>query len=83
MDFTYRLLAETGVAVAPGVDFDPADGGRFVRLSFAGATDDIREAMFQARGMAAEHAFVSVRSGCSRAPRVGRLPPLKIAVRGI
>jgi aspartate/methionine/tyrosine aminotransferase len=47
MDFTYRLLAETGVAVAPGVDFDPVDGGRFVRLSFAGATDDIREAMFR------------------------------------
>jgi aspartate/methionine/tyrosine aminotransferase len=47
MDFTYRLLAETGVAVAPGVDFDHVDGGRFVRLSFAGATDDIREAMFR------------------------------------
>jgi aspartate/methionine/tyrosine aminotransferase len=42
MDFTHRLLAETGVAVAPGVDFDPVDGGRFIRLSFAGATEDIR-----------------------------------------
>jgi aspartate/methionine/tyrosine aminotransferase len=45
MDFTYRLLAETGVAVAPGVDFDPVDGGRFIRLSFAGATEDITETL--------------------------------------
>jgi aspartate/methionine/tyrosine aminotransferase len=45
MDFTHRLLAETGVAVAPGVDFDPVDGGQFIRLSFAGATDDITAAL--------------------------------------
>jgi aspartate/methionine/tyrosine aminotransferase len=45
MDFTYRLLADTGVAVAPGVDFDPVDGGRFIRLSFAGATEDITETL--------------------------------------
>ena len=36
-----RLLAETGVAVAPGVDFDTARGHRFVRLSFAGSADEI------------------------------------------
>jgi aspartate/methionine/tyrosine aminotransferase len=45
MAFTHRLLAETGVAVAPGVDFDPSDGGRFIRLSFAGATEDITETL--------------------------------------
>jgi aspartate/methionine/tyrosine aminotransferase len=45
MEFTHRLLAETGVAVAPGVDFDPVDGGRFIRLSFAGATEDITETL--------------------------------------
>jgi aspartate/methionine/tyrosine aminotransferase len=45
MDFTHRLLAETGIAVAPGVDFDPVDGGRFIRLSFAGATEAIRETL--------------------------------------
>jgi aspartate/methionine/tyrosine aminotransferase len=45
MDFTYRLLAETGVAVAPGIDFDPVDGGRSIRLSCAGATADITEAL--------------------------------------
>lgn len=31
-----RLLEETGVAVAPGVDFDPVDGGKFIRMCFAG-----------------------------------------------
>jgi aspartate/methionine/tyrosine aminotransferase len=45
MDLTYRLLADTGLAVAPGADFDPVDGGRWIRLSFAGSTADIEEAL--------------------------------------
>lgn len=45
MEFCQKLLADTGVAIAPGIDFDTVDGGRFVRMSFAGATDDIREAL--------------------------------------
>jgi len=40
-----RLLAETGVALAPGVDFDTVHGGSTVRLSFAGATADVTEAL--------------------------------------
>lgn len=40
-----RLLDETGVAVAPGVDFDPIDGERFIRISFAGDTAEIAEAV--------------------------------------
>jgi aspartate/methionine/tyrosine aminotransferase len=43
-DFCSRLLAETGVAVTPGRDFDPIDGGGWVRFSFAGSTDDLAEA---------------------------------------
>ena len=43
--FSERLLAETGVAIAPGVDFDTANGGSFVRLSFAGPTADIDAAL--------------------------------------
>jgi len=39
-----RLLAETGVALTPGTDFDPQRGRRFVRISFAGATADMAEA---------------------------------------
>jgi aspartate/methionine/tyrosine aminotransferase len=37
-----RLLAEAGVAVAPGVDFDPLDGGKFIRMCFAGDGAEIR-----------------------------------------
>ncbi|MSP81655.1 MAG: aminotransferase class I/II-fold pyridoxal phosphate-dependent enzyme [Alphaproteobacteria bacterium] len=43
-DFCRRLLADTGVAITPGVDFDPPRGARWVRLSFAGSTADMAEA---------------------------------------
>ena len=36
MAFCHDLLARTGVAMAPGIDFDTEAGHRFVRLSFAG-----------------------------------------------
>src|SRR5699024_1596761 len=39
------LLEETGVALTPGVDFDPVDGGGFVRLSFAVGTEVVDEAL--------------------------------------
>lgn len=42
--FCRRMLAETGVAATPGVDFDPARGHGTVRFSFAGATEDMGEA---------------------------------------
>jgi aspartate/methionine/tyrosine aminotransferase len=45
MDFCSKLLADTGVAIAPGIDFDPEHGSSFVRLSFAGPTSDIEEAL--------------------------------------
>jgi len=45
MAFCARLLAETGLAVAPGIDFDTRDGNRFIRLSFAGPAADIDEAL--------------------------------------
>jgi aspartate/methionine/tyrosine aminotransferase len=45
LGFCRTLLAETGVAVAPGIDFDPVHGDRFVRLCYAGATEDIRAAL--------------------------------------
>ncbi|ORB84372.1 aspartate aminotransferase [Mycobacterium kansasii] len=43
--FCSRLLADTGVAIAPGVDFDTWSGDSFVRMSFAGPTGDIEEAL--------------------------------------
>ncbi|MCV7152282.1 pyridoxal phosphate-dependent aminotransferase [Mycolicibacterium pyrenivorans] len=45
LDFCSKLLADTGVAIAPGVDFDTVRGGAHVRLSFAGPTGDIEEAL--------------------------------------
>jgi len=42
--FCRKMLAETGVAVTPGRDFDPIHGDDWVRLSFAGSTEDIEEA---------------------------------------
>ncbi len=40
-----RWLDELGVAVTPGIDFDPPRGRHTVRLSFAGSTSDVRDAM--------------------------------------
>ncbi|MBF6522760.1 pyridoxal phosphate-dependent aminotransferase [Nocardia farcinica] len=40
-----ELLGQTGVALAPGIDFDTVAGHRFVRFSFAGATAEIEEAL--------------------------------------
>jgi aspartate/methionine/tyrosine aminotransferase len=43
-EFCRRLLVETGVAITPGLDFDPIEGGGWVRLSFAGSTEEVDEA---------------------------------------
>lgn len=51
--FCRRMLAETGVAATPGVDFDPARGNRFVRFSFAAAEADIVEAAARLNAWAA------------------------------
>ncbi|WP_429910742.1 pyridoxal phosphate-dependent aminotransferase [Glycocaulis sp.] len=45
MAFCERLLRETFVAAAPGLDFDPVNGHRFMRLSFAVSTPQVREAI--------------------------------------
>ena len=45
MAFCHDLLARTGVAMAPGIDFDTEAGHRFVRLSFSGQGVDIEAAL--------------------------------------
>jgi aspartate/methionine/tyrosine aminotransferase len=40
-----RLLADTGVAITPGIDFDTVHGGSHVRFSFAGSLDDVDRAL--------------------------------------
>ncbi len=44
VEFCRRMLAETGVAATPGVDFDPVRGHATMRFSFAGATEEMEEA---------------------------------------
>jgi aspartate/methionine/tyrosine aminotransferase len=41
MGFAHDLLGKTGVAVAPGIDFDTEVGHRYIRLSFAGPREDV------------------------------------------
>ena len=43
--FARRLLAETGVAITPGVDFDAYHGKTHVRLSYAGSTKEMKKAV--------------------------------------
>ena len=45
MAFCHDVLARTGVAMAPGIDFDTVDGPHFVRMSFAGSGAEIEEAL--------------------------------------
>jgi aspartate/methionine/tyrosine aminotransferase len=40
-----QVLEETGVAMAPGIDFDTRRGHEFVRLSFAGSAEEIEEGL--------------------------------------
>jgi aspartate/methionine/tyrosine aminotransferase len=42
--FAARILDELGVAVTPGVDFDPGRGLRYLRFSYAGSFEAMREA---------------------------------------
>ena len=43
--FCQDLLRDTGVATAPGVDFDPVRGQTHMRLSFAVSTPEVEEAI--------------------------------------
>ena len=45
MDFARRMLAEINVAATPGLDFDPVEGPRTLRMSYAGSQAEIAEAV--------------------------------------
>ena len=45
MEFCKQLLIDTGVATAPGIDFDPVDGHHFMRFSFAVSTPLVEDAI--------------------------------------
>ncbi|MFZ1107847.1 MAG: aminotransferase class I/II-fold pyridoxal phosphate-dependent enzyme [Rhodomicrobium sp.] len=42
--YLQRMLRETGVAATPGIDFDEDEGRRFIRFSYAGPFERMREA---------------------------------------
>ncbi len=50
MDFAKRMLAEIDVAATPGLDFDPLEGHRALRFSYAGSVSDIAEAIGRIAG---------------------------------
>ncbi|MEN8887801.1 MAG: aminotransferase class I/II-fold pyridoxal phosphate-dependent enzyme [Celeribacter marinus] len=54
--FCAQILDEVGVAVTPGLDFDPVRGAQTMRFSYARSTADIRE------GLSRLHAFMSNRT---------------------
>ncbi|WP_225205460.1 pyridoxal phosphate-dependent aminotransferase [Novosphingobium huizhouense] len=43
--FCERLVRDTGVCTAPGIDFDPVEGRRYFRMSFAVSTPLVEEAI--------------------------------------
>ena len=45
LQFCQDLLRDTGVATAPGLDFDPVEGHRFIRFSFAVSTPEVEDAI--------------------------------------
>ena len=44
-DFAQKMLKEAGVATTPGADFDDVNGAHYLRLSFAGSTAEMEEAV--------------------------------------
>ena len=55
--FAAEILDKAGVAVTPGLDFDPVRGASWLRFSYARSTRDIRE------GLARLTAFMAERPG--------------------
>jgi len=45
LGFAKRMLEEAHVAATPGVDFDPVNGAKFVRFSYAGSREEMHEAV--------------------------------------
>jgi aspartate/methionine/tyrosine aminotransferase len=43
--FAKDMLEQAGVAATPGIDFDPIQGGEFLRFCYAGSTADMHEAV--------------------------------------
>ncbi len=49
LEFCEAILRDTGVATAPGIDFDPVEGRHFIRFSFAVATAEVEDTIGRLR----------------------------------
>ena len=47
--FAAEILEKAGVAVTPGLDFDPVRGATTLRFSYARSTADIEEGLLRLR----------------------------------
>lgn len=56
LQFSKEILENACVAVTPGLDFDPVDGHRWLRFSYAGSTDDMVEALARLKKYMSERA---------------------------
>lgn len=50
MAFARQMLADVHVAATPGRDFDPVDGTRYMRFSYAGSHDEMAAALDRIEG---------------------------------
>ena len=57
--FSKQILAEAGVALTPGLDFDPVRGAGTLRLSYARSTADIEEGLSRLEKFMRKHEFIS------------------------
>ena len=57
--FSKQILAEAGVALTPGLDFDPARGAGTLRLSYARSIADIEEGLIRLEKFMRKHRFIS------------------------
>ncbi|MCK0148684.1 aminotransferase class I/II-fold pyridoxal phosphate-dependent enzyme [Marivita sp. S6314] len=53
--FARAILDEAGVAVTPGLDFDPVRGGGTLRFSYARSTEDIVEGLARLKTFMTQH----------------------------
>jgi aspartate/methionine/tyrosine aminotransferase len=56
--FCAQILEEADVAITPGLDFDPITGHKWVRMSYARSTEDIREGLKRLVGFMAQREVV-------------------------
>ena len=55
LDLAATWLAELGIATTAGIDFDPAEGHRYIRFSFAGSNDDMHQTVERLAAWVGKH----------------------------